>query len=78
MLLAASVAALLLLMTSSARGQEAVGPDVNDEVGAGPHIADRLIVTYEASAPETAQDAATRAADVRVRDDLERAKLEVV
>jgi len=79
-LFAASLAALLLTMlaTSSARGQEAGGPDINDEVGAGPHVADRLIVTYETSARETAQDAATRATDVLVRDDLERADLEVV
>ena len=43
-----------------------------------PHVADRLIVTYEDSARETAQDTATRAVDVRVRDDLEQADLEIV
>ncbi|HZA46879.1 MAG TPA: S8 family serine peptidase [Rubrobacter sp.] len=78
-LFAASLVALLLL-TTSARGQaqKAGGPDVNDEAGAGPHVADRLIVTYEDSAWEMAQDAVTRAADVRVREDFEQANLEVV
>ena len=75
----ASLAALLVL-TTSARGQaqQSSGPEVNDEVGGGPHVADRLIVTYEDSARETAEDVATRAVDVRVRDDLEQAELEIV
>jgi subtilisin family serine protease len=79
-ILAASAVAMLLLTTSAARGQaqEAGGPDVNDEVGGGPHVADRLIVTYEDSAGETAEDATARAADVEVREDLERAELEIV
>ena len=79
-IVAASLAALLLLTTFSARGQaqEAGGPDVNDEVGAGPHVADRLIVTYEDTAGETAEAATTRAADVQVRSDLEQADLEIV
>ncbi len=76
-LFVASLTALLLL-TTTASGQEAGGPDVNDEVGAGPHVADRLIVTYEDSAGETAETTAARAADVQVRDDLERADLEIV
>jgi fervidolysin-like protein len=75
--LVASLTALLLL-TTIASGQEAGGPDVNDEVGAGPHFADRLIVTYEDSAGETAEATAARAADVQVRDALERADLEIV
>ncbi len=79
-LLAASVIATLLLAASAARGQaqEAEGLDVNDEAGAGPHVADRLIVTYEDTAGETAEAAAARAVDARVRSDLERANLEVV
>ena len=79
-LLVASMTTVLFLAASAARGQaqEAGGPDVNDEVGAGPHVADRLIVTYEDSAGETAEAAATRAAGVQVRSDLEQAKLEVV
>ena len=75
---AACVAVALLFAVPAARGQEAGGPDVNDEGGAGPHVANRLIVTYEESTGETAEDAAARAADVRVRDDLEGAELEVV
>ena len=77
-LFATCVAMVLLLLAPAARGQEAGRPDVNDEVGSGPHVANRLIVAYEDSAGETAEDAAARAADVRVRDDLEQAELEVV
>lgn len=79
-LLVASLAAILFLSASAAHGQaqEAGGPEVNDEVGGGPHVADRLIVTYEDSARETAEAAATRAADVQVLSDLEQADLEVV
>ncbi len=77
-LLMAAAAATLLLAASAARGQEAEGLDVNDEVGGGPHVADRLIVTYEGTVGETAEAATARAADVRVRDDLEQANLEVV
>jgi thermitase len=74
----AAAAATLLLAASAARGQEAEGLDVNDEIGGGPHVADRLIVTYEGTVGETAEAATARAADVRVRDDLEQANLEVV
>ena len=79
-LLVALAAATLLLMASAARGhaQQTTGLGINDEVGAGPHVADRLIVTYEDSAGTTAESAAIRATDVRVRSDLERANLEVV
>jgi len=78
--MACVAATLFLTAASAARGQaqEAGGPVVNDEVGAGPHVADRLIVTYEDSAGETAEAATTRAAGVRVRSDLEQAELEVV
>jgi len=79
-LFAASVVAVLLLGASTAHGQAqgAEGLDVNNEVGGGPHVADQLIVTYEDSAGETAEDAAARAADVTVEQDLEKADLEVV
>jgi subtilisin family serine protease len=79
-LLAASVAATLLVAASAARGQaeQTTGLDTNDEVGGGSHVADRLIVTYEDTAGVGAEAAATRAADVRVRNDLEQANLEVV
>ncbi len=79
-LLAASVAATLLLAASAARGQvqQRTGLDINDEVGAGPHVADRLIVTYKDTAGATAEAATTRAVDVRVRSDLGQANLEVV
>ena len=77
---AASVAAVLLLATSAARGQseEPGGPEVHNEVGGGPHVANRLIVTYEDTAGETTEDATARAADVQVREDLEQADLEIV
>ncbi len=77
-LLTACVIATLLLAAARGQAQEAEGLDVNDEVGAGPHVADRLIVTYEDTAGETTEAATTRAADVRVQSDLERADLEVV
>jgi hypothetical protein len=47
---AAIALATLFLITFAARAQERSGPDVNDEVGGGPHVADRLIVTYEDTA----------------------------